>query len=106
MQHLRLIDRADLGMNPQSKPRLPAFVFLFDELVIPRPTAELNRKTPLEKLIEIAVEIVHPLAGEFFITPDVMEVDGETGLLQSAPAVPRARCSVVADFHIEQQRRR
>src|SRR3970040_123347 len=90
-------------MNYQSQTSLAVVVLFLYKLIVPQPPAKLRRKGLLKELIQIAVEIIHSLAGALLKAADVMEVKSEADLLQSATTVPVLGGCVVSILYVQQK---
>lgn len=93
-------------MHDESQPSLAGTVFFLDKLIVPRASAELGRKNLLEKFIQIAVGVAHPLTGQLFEAPDVVKVKREPSLIQSAAAGSFFDPPVIAVFYVQVKARK
>src|SRR5262249_18607820 len=101
----RLVEVRNLRVDPERQPRSPLLVLLFDELVVAGAAAELRGQALLEDIEEIAVKIIHAFAGEFFVAPDVMQMNLEAGALHGASAISFLQNSIIAVLDVEKQLR-
>jgi hypothetical protein len=83
-------------MYAQGQARLAGFLLFLDQLLIPGSAAVLCRQRLLEKVVQIAVKIIHFFAGELVLTADVMEMQAQAGGVERATAVSRFENAVVA----------
>ena len=83
-------------MHQKAQPGLSFVVLFLHKLVIPGSSPKLGWKESLQQLKEVAVEVIHPLAGEFLVASDTMQVKRQAYLFQGAAAISPLQRSVVS----------